>query len=419
MERPIIRDQQQGRTYDFLSLAREILRDVGFAMTDLLGSNSTVATDLTATATSPASLTISISSGRIYQWAVVDATQYGDLPQDNTYTLQQGIAAAQTLTFSTAGLSAGQSRYALVQAGFTQNDIIPADDPNSGVLAYFNPDNPLNPYTGPGNSGASQATRRSGVCTVSIKYGAAAPTGTEVAPSADAGCVGLYLVDLSYGQTQIAQNQVSKATNAPFFAGILNQHHTGALGQAPKIVLTNGAEVQGVLPNANAPAPSGYLDQIGITRGSLLYRGETGWAIVAPGTVGQVLKANGTGADPTWQDSGVRTWKSATFALGAANSQNFSLPANFAGFSGTAIPQFGLVCTTAEGGWSVGDTIFNPVGSSGTSDGRGYTVGVNSGFTTAYWGRDGNSLYAQSKTGGLFLVTPANWNGFISFTLIG
>lgn len=46
------------------------------------------------------------------------------------------------------------------------------------------------------------------------------------------------------------------------------------------------------------------LDFIGSTRGSILYRGSAGWAELTPGTTGQVLTSNGTGADPSWQTGG-------------------------------------------------------------------------------------------------------------------
>lgn len=45
---------------------------------------------------------------------------------------------------------------------------------------------------------------------------------------------------------------------------------------------------------------SGILDAIGSTRGAVLYRGASGWAILAPGTAGQFFQANGSGADPSW-----------------------------------------------------------------------------------------------------------------------
>lgn len=42
------------------------------------------------------------------------------------------------------------------------------------------------------------------------------------------------------------------------------------------------------------------LDFIGSTRGQLLYRGSSGWAVLAPGTSGQLLQTGGAGADPSW-----------------------------------------------------------------------------------------------------------------------
>lgn len=45
------------------------------------------------------------------------------------------------------------------------------------------------------------------------------------------------------------------------------------------------------------------LDAVGSTRGSILYRGASGWAILPPGTSGQVVTSNGAGADPSYQDA--------------------------------------------------------------------------------------------------------------------
>lgn len=49
---------------------------------------------------------------------------------------------------------------------------------------------------------------------------------------------------------------------------------------------------------------SGVLDIIGSTRGSILYRGASGWAALTPGTSGHVLTSNGAGADPSYQAGG-------------------------------------------------------------------------------------------------------------------
>jgi len=46
------------------------------------------------------------------------------------------------------------------------------------------------------------------------------------------------------------------------------------------------------------------LDQISATQGSVLYRGSTAWAALAPGTTGDFLKTNGAAANPTWASAG-------------------------------------------------------------------------------------------------------------------
>ena len=45
---------------------------------------------------------------------------------------------------------------------------------------------------------------------------------------------------------------------------------------------------------------SAVLDWLSNTRGTILYRGASGWAALAPGTSGTVLTTNGGGADPSW-----------------------------------------------------------------------------------------------------------------------
>ena len=42
------------------------------------------------------------------------------------------------------------------------------------------------------------------------------------------------------------------------------------------------------------------LDFAGSTRGQILFRGASGWTVLAPGTSGQVLQTGGSGADPSW-----------------------------------------------------------------------------------------------------------------------
>lgn len=66
--------------------------------------------------------------------------------------------------------------------------------------------------------------------------------------------------------------------------------------------LTGGGTLSGnVTLNVNS---SGVLDGISSTRGSVLYRGAGGWSALPPGLVGDVLTSGGTGADPTWAVGG-------------------------------------------------------------------------------------------------------------------
>jgi hypothetical protein len=69
---------------------------------------------------------------------------------------------------------------------------------------------------------------------------------------------------------------------------------------------------------------------IGSTRGAILERGASGWALLAPGTDGHYLKSNGAGADPSYADPTVftRIFKSADQSI----SSNIT-PANLTDLS--------------------------------------------------------------------------------------
>lgn len=58
------------------------------------------------------------------------------------------------------------------------------------------------------------------------------------------------------------------------------------------------------LAAGDLPAISSLLDGIGATQGDLLYRDASGWAVLPPGTAGNVLQTNGTAANPSWAAAG-------------------------------------------------------------------------------------------------------------------
>lgn len=268
-KRPIVYGYEQARTFDYLNGIVYALEGDSRIAFDVMGATgTTVVSGGAATADSPADMSISVAPISIYQIADVDATAYGALPANTAQILQIGHNdSATALTFSTSALTSGQSQWALVEASLLVSDSIPSNDPNSGLLLYYNATNPSQPYQGQNNSGVTQNTLRSNTVALNIVYGAVAATGSEVPPSPSAGAVPLYLIDLTYGQTQIvniitagpsaATNVPSNYPHAPFLAGLLNSHHSGGTGQAPQINLATETQgnfnriVQGVTPPVN------------------------------------------------------------------------------------------------------------------------------------------------------------------------
>ena len=264
MDRTILYSQEQFRTFDFTSFEHDVLTGLGYSLQDLLGSGNSVVAGFAATQTATPSRSINLAAGRAYQLASADATSQGTIPQDLTQIVMQGMAAAQTVTLSTTGIAAGQSRWALIQAQFNPVDVVRSGDPNGGVMAFYNASNPSSPLNGQGGSGGVLPTVRQGVVSISVVTGAAATTGSETPPSPTSGWMPLYLIDLTYGQTAITNAQIKVAGPsvgtgvsgsypvAPFLTGLTNSHHAGTNGQAPQIKLAS--EVQGVLPLANLVA---------------------------------------------------------------------------------------------------------------------------------------------------------------------
>lgn len=176
----------------------------------LLGTSTQVA-GLPCTPTAPASLQIQVGAGQIYSMAAIDSTAYSSLPADTVHTiLKQGLLMDTTLLDCPAPVIAGKSINYLVQAKFEEVD------EGEVVLNYYNSTDPTQAFAGPNNNGAAQATYRRGKCTVAVKAGVAADTGTQETPVADAGWVGLYWVDVAYGQTTITVNNIHNVVGAPF-----------------------------------------------------------------------------------------------------------------------------------------------------------------------------------------------------------
>lgn len=209
MDRPIIYTQEQARSTDFLFGMRAAMTSVAKVCAALFGT-STVVNGLGVTPTSPASLSVYVNAGEIYQLANLDATAYGVLAADTTDNiLKQGIMLAQATLSCPAPTTVGYSINYLIEATFAETDTTPV------VLPYFNSANPSQPLSGQNNSGATQNTQRQGLVTLQAKAGAAATTGSQTTPAADANYVPLAVVTVAYGQTTIVAGNIVNAQTSP------------------------------------------------------------------------------------------------------------------------------------------------------------------------------------------------------------
>lgn len=266
-DRTLFYTQETLRSFDQLSMVKDAMLGTAWLSQDNQGSALSVVSGFTATPDSPIAMGVNLASGRIYAQAATDTTAFGTLSADVTLIKQQGYASAQRLLLTTAGLSVGQSQWALIQVQFSQSDAVRSGDPTGGILNFWDVTDPTQPLVGLGGNNLPLNTVRQGVAQVSVIYGSAAATGSEVPPNPSAGCVPLYLVDLAFDQSTVSALQILAAApsvgtgvpsnypNMPLLAGLLNKHHGGVLGQAPKIDLAS--EVTGLLPNGNF-APSGH-----------------------------------------------------------------------------------------------------------------------------------------------------------------
>ncbi|ARF50051.1 gp53-like domain-containing protein [Pantoea stewartii] len=236
---------------------------------------STYVRGLACTASSPASMIVNVSAGEIYSLQNVDGTAYSSLAADTTHSiLKQGIVMDSASFTLTAPGASGYSINYLIQATYTDTDS------GATVLPYYNASNPSVAWSGPNNSGTAQNTVRSGVCTLSLKAGVAATTGTQVTPSPDAGFTGLYVITVAQGATTVTNSNISVYANAPFLpsAGVIDGIQRNVLrygadtGSANAYVvninpgissLTSGMEVLFRATNANTAASTLNVSALG------------------------------------------------------------------------------------------------------------------------------------------------------------
>ena len=195
---------------DILNAQRNILVALGFLIADLLGTSTAVAG---FPCTPGSGLNVQVGAGRIYSLQNLDSTAYSSLAADLGHQImKQGILLDAVTLAVPAPAQSGDSIDYLIQAAYQDSDT------DAVILDYFNAANPTQPFTGPNNTGTAQPTMRKGIVTVQAKAGAAAPTGTQTAPAADAGFTGLYVVTIANGAVSVVSGNITTAAGAPFIA---------------------------------------------------------------------------------------------------------------------------------------------------------------------------------------------------------
>jgi hypothetical protein len=335
MNRVIIYPSAIPQDTDLLLTNKHTMIALGYLMQAILGT-STAVDGLACTPTGPAGMTVNVSGGSIYSLAQIDATSYGSIAADTTdQIIKQGIVIATQNFSCPAPVTSGQSVVYLIEAAFQEVD------GGSMVLPYYNSSNPTVPYSGPSNSGTPNFTVRQGVCTVQIKTGVAATTGTQTTPAPDAGFTGLYSITVANGQTTIISGNIVQLASAPFIgtklpailaavqAGSASFAHdtsgssntiTIALNPAVS-ALTDGMRV--FIKVANAITGATVINTNGLGNVSVVTKegnALSAGALIANGIYLFVYDANGT----RWQvenPSGNIIFSGAAASTGTANAQ--------------------------------------------------------------------------------------------------
>lgn len=246
MDRGLLYDGALPLSTDVQGPQKMTMIALGRLMEALLGT-ATLVSGFGCLPTSPtASLNVTVNYGSIYYQATTDATAYGDLGTDLNLIVKQGIlppvgagsAIAQTFGITPPG-TGGFSQNYLIQA--TYADV----DGNAVVLPYLNTSNPpttyTSPWSGPNNNGQAQNTTRYGQAVLSLVAGTPAATGTQTTPAPSANNVGLWVITVANGQTQINSGNIIQYSGAPFLASLATTNAQNTFREVIQVVNPYGA----------------------------------------------------------------------------------------------------------------------------------------------------------------------------------
>ncbi|HTN11813.1 MAG TPA: hypothetical protein VL154_12675 [Acetobacteraceae bacterium] len=368
MDRSIVYPGSIPLDTDLLNTNRNMMIGLGALMQAVLGS-ATVVDGLAVGPTVPASLAVVVAPGSITQLATLDAAAYGSLAADTgTPLLKMGINLAPTSFTLTAPVVSGQSVAWLIEASFQESDSAPV------VLPYYNAAAPTQPYLGPNNAGTAQNTQRSQRVQLQAKPGAAASTGSQVAPAVDAGWVGLAVVTLAYGQSSVTGASIAPLPAAPVLGFKLPALRPGFAQQA---VFSNSGSF--VVPAGVRAVKLRIVGAGGYGEG--IYGVTPGQSIAVTVGAGGAGGGAGNNAGGTGGTSSFGTFISATGGQGGLST--------------------GSLWSGGAGGTATGGTI-NAAGSYGSDGGSDITM-IN--------GLGGSSVFGGAGRAAKGGLAPANATG--------
>jgi hypothetical protein len=249
---------------DILLTNKNAMISDGWVAQSIVGT-STLFSGLACTPTSPTTLTVNVAPGCVFSQQNVDNSAYGSLSPDTTDQIVKiGIALSVQNFSCPAPSTVGYSVVYLIEAAFVETDT------GAAVLPYYNAANPSMPWAGPNNTGASQNTIRQNECSVQLKAGVPATTGTQTTPAPDAGYTGLWAITVAYGQTTITSGNIAQIGGAPFISETLTQKLSQAsadlryaqitnVQNAAHIFANDTSVTQGIITAALNPAPTAYV----------------------------------------------------------------------------------------------------------------------------------------------------------------
>ncbi len=247
MDRPSVYLGQVPRSLDVLSLGQDAMVGLGKLAEAVLGT-ATIVTGFPITATSPASLNISVGAGQVYEVENLEATQLSGLASDTHQIVKQGLTLDPTTLTLVPPTTVGFAVNVLIEVQY--QDV----DTGAIVLTFQNPAVPGTTFQGPGGNGQQSNTVRKGVAQIVPKYGTSATAGQQTTPTPDVGYVGVAVVTLTYGQTTITSTNVSPYNSGASYLPV-------TLTGVPASVLS-GAWVFGTATAAGPVVPGGTTAQV-------------------------------------------------------------------------------------------------------------------------------------------------------------